>query len=117
MATQKDRSLGVMREKVLPELSVSGNRLVQHERSKAFNFHGVNRDSLEWGKYNWGGCGGDGHFTDSDYANIASWKVNTVRIPLSQANWLGRRCEPSVYREMVDDAVAKAHSRKPSFRP
>jgi hypothetical protein len=68
MATQEDRDAGVpgvISEEGLPELSVSGNRLVQHERSKAFNFHGVNRDSLEWGRYNWGGCGGDGHFTDS----------------------------------------------------
>jgi endoglucanase len=105
----------------LPVLSVEGNHLVQAGRSGPFHLHGVNRDTLEWGQNptgtidwnnaNWGGCGGDGHFTDKDYANIASWGANTVRIPLSQANWLGRRCDPAAYKRMVDDAVSKANAR------
>jgi endoglucanase len=107
---QADRSPRQLHKGLLPELTVSGNQLLQYGRPGPFNFHGVNRDSLEWGRYNWGGCGGDGHFTDSDYANIASWKTDTVRIPLSQANWLGRRCDPSAYRNMVDDALAKANN-------
>ena len=95
----------------LPALSVSGNHLVQAGRQGAFNFHGVNRDTLEWGENNWGGCGGDGHFTDRDYDNMAAWGANTVRIPLSQANWLGRRCASADYARMVDEAVAKANAR------
>lgn len=73
-------------------------------------FHGVNRDTLEWGQYNWGGCGGDGHFSGSDFAALSAWKVNTVRIPLSQADWLGRRCNAAAYRTMVDNVVALAVS-------
>ena len=95
----------------LPALSVSGNHLVQAGRPGPFNFHGVNRDTLEWGERNWGGCGGDGHFTDRDYDNMAAWGTNTVRIPLSQANWLGRRCASADYARMVDEAVAKANAR------
>lgn len=109
MSSQENRNLTPWK-RLLPELAVSGNRLVQHGRREPFNFHGVNRDSLEWGTYNWGGCGGDGHFTSSDYANISFWEANTVRIPLSQANWLGRRCDTFAYRDMVDDAVAKANN-------
>lgn len=95
----------------LPALSVSGNHIIQEGNPEYFNFHGVNRDSLEWSRNNWGGCGGDGHFTDADYANIASWNANAVRIPLSQANWLGRRCDPDAYARMVDQAVAAANAR------
>ena len=95
----------------LPALSVDGNRMVQAGRQGSFDFHGVNRDTLEWGEGNWGGCGGDGHFTDRDYDNMAAWGANTVRIPLSQANWLGRRCSSVDYARMVDAAVAKANER------
>jgi endoglucanase len=53
---------------------------------------------------------GDGHFTDRDYANIASWGANAVRIPLSQDNWLGRRCNRTKHASMVDDAVTRANA-------
>jgi endoglucanase len=76
-----------------------------------FHFYGVNRDTLEWGRYNWGGCGGDGHFTDADFDHIKSWNVSAVRLPLSQAGWLGRRCDAAAYASAVDAAVAKANAR------
>lgn len=76
-----------------------------------FSFHGVNRHSLEWGRHNWGGCGGDGHFTGADFDKIAAWGVTAVRFPLSQANWLGRRCDPEAYAKLVDDAVVQANAR------
>lgn len=94
--------------KVLPPLSVSGNQLLR--AGQPFRFHGVNRDTLEWGRFNWGGCGGDGHFTDADFTNIAAWNVNIVRIPLSQAAWLGRRCNASSYAQSVDAAITMAHN-------
>lgn len=90
-------------------LTVSANHLLRG--GQPFIFHGVNRDSLEWGRDNWGGCGGDGHFTAADFDNIAAWSVNTVRLPLSQANWLGRRCNATAYLRLVDQAVALANSR------
>ena len=92
----------------LPALSVSSNRIVCG--GQPFNFYGVNRDTLEWGVHNWGGCGGDGHFANADFDNISAWGVNTVRIPLSQANLLGRRCNPDAYVRMIDDVVAKANA-------
>ena len=52
----------------LPQLSTSGNHIMQN--GSPFVFHGVNRDTLEWGKNNWGGCGGDTHFNDSDFDAI-----------------------------------------------
>jgi hypothetical protein len=76
-----------------------------------FNFYGVNRDSLEWGQWNWGGCGGDGHWSASDWDAIAAWHVDAVRIPLSQADWLGRRCSAGAYAAMVDAAVQTANAR------
>ncbi len=93
----------------LAVLSVRGNLLLRGVQP--FHFHGVNRDTLEWGTFNWGGCGSDGHFTDVDFATVAAWNVNVVRIPLSQANWFGRRCDPGSYKQAIDAAVAKAHKR------
>jgi aryl-phospho-beta-D-glucosidase BglC (GH1 family) len=93
----------------LSPLGVQGNHLMRD--GKQFNFHGVSRDSLEWGDSNWNGCGGDGHFTDADFDHIAAWQVNAVRLPLSQANWLGRRCSSVNYPALVDAAIAKANAR------
>jgi hypothetical protein len=46
----------------LPALTVSTNKVMA--AGKAVHFYGVNRDSLEWGRSNWTGCGGDGNFAD-----------------------------------------------------
>jgi hypothetical protein len=89
-------------------LSVSGNQIMRG--GQPFNLYGVNRDSLEWGVNNWYGCGGDGHFWDADFANIAAWHVNAVRFPLSQANWLGRSCSASAYAAMIDYVVHEANA-------
>jgi endoglucanase len=94
---------------VLAPLTVSANQIVRD--GNPFRFHGVNRDTLEWGPSNWGGCGGDGHFTDRDFDLIRAWKVTAVRLPLSQAGWLGRRCSAGQYAGWVDAAVAKANAR------
>jgi aryl-phospho-beta-D-glucosidase BglC (GH1 family) len=88
-------------------LTVSDNHVVRN--GAPFNFYGVNRDSLEWGATNWYGCGGDGHFSDADFAHIAAWDATAVRIPLSQADWLGRRCWFN-YAGMVDAAVKAANA-------
>ncbi len=90
-------------------LSVTGNSIIR--AGQPFHLYGVNRDSLEWGRFNWGGCGGDGHFEDSDFDRIASWRASAVRIPLSQAGWLGRRCAPGTYARMVDRVVERINAR------
>jgi hypothetical protein len=93
----------------LPALTTNGAAIMRG--GKAFRFHGVNRDSLEWGRSNWGGCGGDGHFADRDFDLIKAWGVTAVRIPLSQAGWLGRSCAAADYARAVDAAIAKANAR------
>jgi endoglucanase len=93
----------------LPALTVSTNKIMA--AGQPFHFYGVNRDSLEWGRNNWTGCGGDGNFADVDYNRIKAWKVSAVRIPLSQAGWLGRSCDAATYMRSVDAAVAKANAR------
>jgi endoglucanase len=93
----------------LAALTVTGNQILAN--GVPFHFHGVNRDSLEWGSANWGGCGGDGHFTDADFDNMMAWHVTAVRLPLSEADWLGRRCSAASYVQYVDAAVAKANAR------
>lgn len=92
----------------LAPLTTSGNHIIRN--GAPFNFYGVNRDSLEWGDFNWGGCGGDGHFTTADFDRIAAWHVDAVRIPLSEADWLGRRCAGVDYPALVDAAVAAANA-------
>jgi aryl-phospho-beta-D-glucosidase BglC (GH1 family) len=93
----------------LPALSTKGASIIRNKTP--FHFYGVNRDSLEWGSANWGGCGGDGHFTDHDFDLIKSWNVTAVRLPLSQAAWLGRSCPAGAYMQSVDSAIAKANAR------
>jgi endoglucanase len=103
------RSRSAATGKRLPVLTVKGNHVMR--RGKPFRFHGVNRDSLEWGRNNWGGCGGDGHFRQKDFDLIKSWTVTALRLPLSQAGWLGRSCEPASYARAVERAVAAANAR------
>jgi endoglucanase len=93
----------------LAALTVSGNQI--RRSGKPFRFYGVNRDSLEWGRENYGGCGGDDHFTDRDFDLIKSWGATAVRLPLSQAGWLGRTCPGAGYVRSVDDAIAKINAR------
>lgn len=92
----------------LQPLSVQGNHLVRN--GQPFEFYGVTRDTLEWGTDNWGGCGGDGHFTATDFAAIKSWRTTAVRIPLSEANWMGRACDATTYASLVDSAVTTANA-------
>ncbi|GAC1545186.1 MAG: hypothetical protein NVS2B7_19850 [Herpetosiphon sp.] len=93
----------------LPLLSVQGNQLLRD--GQVLQLHGVNRDSLEWGSQNWAGCGGDNHFGDGDFDKIKSWNATAVRVPLSQANWLGRRCNAVAYAAMVDRVIARINAR------
>lgn len=93
----------------LAPLTTQGNHIMR--LGAPFNFYGVNRDTLEWGQNNWGGCGGDGHFTATDFANIAAWHATAVRIPVSEADWLGRRCGTANYPALVDAAIAAANAQ------
>jgi endoglucanase len=107
--TPATRAPAAAATRALPALTVSGNQIMAS--GHPWHFNGVNRDTLEWGAYNWGGCGGDGHFTDADFNAIAAWHVTAIRLPLSQADWLGRRCNAQTYASLVDAVIAKANAR------
>lgn len=92
----------------LAALSTSGNHILRN--GVPFNFYGVNRDSLEWNNGIFGGCAGDGHFTDTDFAAMASWAMTAVRLPLGQSAWMGRTCSATTYAGYVDNAISLANA-------
>lgn len=108
-----------------PKLQVSGNRLVDAATGATFVPRGVNWPSFQYACY-WGygysnergpaSVGPD----DQDAANMATWHINTVRLPLNQDCWLGdeglphsdgtTRLTPAGYRQAVQDWVARLHA-------
>ncbi len=92
----------------LAPLSVRGNQLLRG--GSPWRFEGVTRDSLEWGRHNWDGCGGDQHFTSTDFHRIRAWGADVVRFTLSEADWLGRACSAGKYRRLVTAAVNRANA-------
>jgi endoglucanase len=67
-------------------------------------FHGVDRPSLEWSPF------GDA-MSPADFALMASWGANVVRIALNQDFWLsGAALYEAQYPPMVDNAVAWAEA-------
>ena len=82
---------------------VAGNTIYD-EAGRPHRFHGVDRTSLEWsvsGQY----------LAASDYALIASWKANAVRIPLNQDFWLSASpiYDPG-YAGVIDQQVTNARA-------
>ncbi len=76
-------------------IRVSGNRLVD-SKGHTVQLRGVNVSGLEtvaiqgWDPANpWGGATGD---ATPNWDAIKTWGVNTVRLPLNEASWLGLRC-------------------------
>jgi hypothetical protein len=77
-------------------LRTSGEHLVDASGSTV-QLRGVNVSGLEfiavqgWSTANpWGGQTGD---ATPSWSTIKSWKVNSVRIPLNEASWLGYPCK------------------------
>lgn len=67
-------------------------------------FHGLARPSTEW---NWKGD----HVSADDFAKIASWKANVVRIPLNQGFWLSDSSEYAAgYAATIDQAIQWARA-------
>ncbi|HLK93719.1 MAG TPA: glycoside hydrolase family 5 protein [Polyangia bacterium] len=80
---------------------VNGNTICT-ESGQPHMLHGVDRPSLEWQP------GGD-NILPSDFALMASWKANVVRIALNQDFWLqGSKYYSASYASTVDDAVRYA---------
>ena len=74
-----------------PTPVVQGNILVDSQTGATFVPHGVNIPGLEYSCVQ-----GWRHLPDAgEFAAIASWKINTVRLPLNESCWLGLDGAPS----------------------
>jgi len=69
-----------------PELKVVGTRLVT-DKGDRVRLRGVNCASMEWAS------DGEVHVLDTVKVAIRDWKVNVVRLPLSQDRWFGKAPE------------------------
>jgi endoglucanase len=82
---------------------VVGNTILD-SAGKSHLFHGVDRPSLEWSS------SGD-HLSQGDYALMASWKANVVRIALNQDFWLqGSPVYSATYASTVDQQIKWAEA-------
>lgn len=83
---------------------VSGNQVLD-PNGNVYYIHGVDRSSYEYSRT------GDGHFTQTDFDNIAAWKANTVRIATNQSFLLSDSpCYDANYLGRLDAAVAAANN-------
>lgn len=83
-------------------LMVKGNQLITSD-GKPFRFKGVNCAGLEWSS------NGEGHIVETCRVAIEDWKVNVIRLPLSQDRWFGKTPEQTdegkEYQEIVDTII------------
>jgi mannose/cellobiose epimerase-like protein (N-acyl-D-glucosamine 2-epimerase family) len=74
-----------------------------NERGERVRLRGVNAACLEWSS------DGEGHILDTVNTAIRDWKVNVVRLPLSQDRWFGKapeqKDEGKAYRALVQKVV------------
>ena len=76
---------------VAPTPVVQGNKLVDSQTGATFVPRGVNIPGLEYSCVQ-----GWRHLPDAgEFAAMASWKINTVRLPLNESCWLGLDGAPS----------------------
>ncbi|MBN1361557.1 MAG: cellulase family glycosylhydrolase [Sedimentisphaerales bacterium] len=89
-------------------LKVVGTWLL-NSRNEPVRLRGVNCASLEWTS------DGEGHIVETVRVAIDDWKVNHIRLPLSQDRWFGKAPEQSdegkAYRALVDDIVQLCASK------
>jgi hypothetical protein len=101
-------------------IAVQGNHFV-NGTGQTVRLLGVDHPSMEYACVD-GYAYNDGHFDATDAAAIASWKANTVRVPLNEDCWLGINGQPNSsqgadppltmtgYRQAVQDYVAAANA-------
>src|SRR3954451_10702708 len=96
----------------VPDLHVVGNRLMDDRTGQAFVPRGVNWPSFEYACVQGNGYSENLDPDPAGAALIASWHINTVRIPLNEECWLGVDGQPTGdgataqgYREAVADWV------------
>jgi endoglucanase len=84
-----------------PGYTVQGNKIYAGNGA-LHRFRGVSRPSLEWSS------SGE-KLEQADYAKIASWGANVVRLPLSQSFWLADSAHYDAgYRTRIDQNVGWA---------
>lgn len=84
--------------------TTSGNHVLD-PNGAIYYIHGVDRSGFESSSF------GDGHFTQTDFNNIATWKANTVRIATNQDFVLSdSSCFDANYLGRLDAAVTAAHN-------
>ena len=83
-------------------LKVAGNQIL-NSKNEPVRLMGVNCASLEWTS------NGEGHIVQTVKTAIADWKVNTIRLPMSQDRWFGKAPEQNdegkAYRALVKEIV------------
>ncbi|MFH1370537.1 MAG: cellulase family glycosylhydrolase [Planctomycetota bacterium] len=89
-------------------LKVKGTKIL-NSKDEPVTLRGVNAACLEWTS------DGEGHILDTVRVAIDDWKVNIIRLPLSQDRWFGKApeqndvCEP--YRALVKEVVDLCSSK------
>ncbi|HRK20582.1 MAG TPA: glycoside hydrolase family 5 protein [Fimbriimonadaceae bacterium] len=85
-----------------PTLKIRGTQVVASDGRPVW-LRGVNVACLEWSS------DGEGHVLKTIEVAINDWKVNHIRLPLSQDRWFGKAPEQTdsgvAYRELVDRCV------------
>ena len=104
-----------------PDLQVSGNKLIDATTGAVFVPRGANWPSFEYAchvGYAYSEPRTDAHVgaDAAGAAQIASWHINTIRIPLNQDCWLGDDGFPAFgsaagYRQAVKDWVDLLHAQ------
>jgi hypothetical protein len=102
-----------------PQPSVQGNQIIDSLTGERFVPHGVNFPGFEYAcqqGWGYGQVGTEPGEAGATAAAIASWKINTVRLPLNEDCWLGRNGLPdgdltmNGYRQAVESFVAELNS-------
>ncbi|MBX3092522.1 MAG: cellulase family glycosylhydrolase [Cryobacterium sp.] len=96
-----------------PTPIVVGSRLIDSRTNAVFTPHGVNWPSFEYAC--WQGWGYSSSNSAKEALAMATWGVNTVRLPLNQDCWLGLQGSPASgtaagYRAAVHSWVGTLHS-------
>ena len=90
-------------------LKTAGNRIL-NSKDEPVLLRGVNAASLEWTN------NGEGRIFQSVNVAIRYWRVNIIRLPLSQDRWFGKGPEQTDqgtdYRALVDEIVSACAIQK-----
>src|SRR5262249_14779035 len=94
--------------KMPPMLKAAKTHLV-NDKNERVRLRGVNAASLEWTS------DGEGHILETVNVAIREWRVNIIRLPLSQDRWFGKAPEQKdsgqAYRELVNKVVGACASQ------